>query len=205
MIAHKEHRTTLISLKTGKTIKIQPSRGTLKDSAAARKRYGILEKILLHKNPQNLKEVAENAFSMARTMFLKDGYHVPIALLLNGHQWVQVFQIELENRAAKYMMMRELANEVERQGADGVILINEIWIGEFDQDQPFVYPSERPDREEALAVLATNSAGEIVEMLSKIKRRRFRKPALEECTDGGELVRADILAPIQAVWRKRKT
>jgi len=58
------------------------------------------------------------------------------------------------------MFFRHIASIMKKTLATSIIIINEAWISEFDEKNPFLLPSDNPNRKEALCLIAANSEGE---------------------------------------------
>ena len=67
-------------------------------------------------------------------------------------------------------MMRSLAYEVAKRGADAVILIGEAWSAPADPSKPMMRAVNSPDRRELLTGTVVSKAGEPVSLAAEIKR-----------------------------------
>jgi hypothetical protein len=76
----------------------------------------------------------------------------------------------IEDTRSKYVMMRELANEVIKFGADAAMLVSEIWMAPADSVKPYERPSESSARIEALSLTVVRKEGEPVDLMAMIKR-----------------------------------
>ena len=98
--------------------------------------------------------------------------------------------------------MRQLADEVERIGAVGLIHIGEFWAAPLTDLKPGQLPSESAGRKEALQVTAATADGR-----SRIHSVEFRKNEAGQIEFGGEWVDDDpellgFLEPVRRVWRR---
>jgi hypothetical protein len=111
---------------------------------------------------------------------------------------IKLIPYQIENRAQKYVIMRALANEVIRYGADAVILVNEAWIARADEVGPFQFPAEIPSRLEALTMILARKEGDLLHYQAMINRVNG-KPKL----GGTELTRNPAsfsVAPFYEAW-----
>jgi hypothetical protein len=63
---------------------------------------------------------------------VKDGYHVPILELITP-DGSELHALEFADRPALYVMMRQVADQVERIGAIGLIHTAEAWFASASQ------------------------------------------------------------------------
>ena len=87
--------------------------------------------------------------SVARRTLAHDGFHLPYAFLFNQNlQPITVIGMHFEDQAEKYMAFRRLARQVDRLGADVVVLINEMWVAQMPEGGlgPAIEPSEQTPR-----------------------------------------------------------
>jgi hypothetical protein len=68
-------------------------------------------------------ELAAGYFVVAKAMFLRDGYHRSILLLFRDRKLIKPIEVGTEGTFQKYVVMRQLADEVTKSGADAAILI----------------------------------------------------------------------------------
>lgn len=171
MIGHTDERCLDIWLATGEPITYTSERRIISRERAAldSERYQISAnevKIAA----KNVEEVARHIFSMARRMFEIDKEHITIAFLLRGVEIVQMIQFTPEEHGEKYVLFRRLAHDVLRRGADGVILVGEIWMAPPNPNNPYMRAAESPVKTEALAASIATKIGEPFQLLAIIKR-----------------------------------
>ncbi|WP_188664740.1 hypothetical protein [Terasakiella brassicae] len=205
MVATSEYRSMQISLSNGQarnfgTVKKHVSR---EDMEIAKKRYYGDRPIEDNEKPSwNVEDMAENLFNMARTVFIKDGYHSNVALLIHPTKGILPMQLETEVRADKYLIMKKVADEVERHGSDIVVLINEAWTAPFDPENPYQYPAERADKKEMLLLVAAGKDGTNVNMSAEIIRNgnvATLATTQKHCNEGV----TNILQPIIDLWKRQ--
>lgn len=200
MIGSSEFRSILVSLKTGEpngftSKKVVASVNSLRE---VREHYG--DEMTRRAKPDNsLKKIGEYYFDTARMMFLKDGYHQSILMLFRNFKPIKLAALEVIERSDKYLAMEFVATDVERTGADLVLMIGEAWYAEHDPLNPYLYPSDKLDRGEKLCLWATserednfNLSAEIIRLGSKVSL----KQTIEEKSF------VQMFDPIRAVWRK---
>jgi hypothetical protein len=202
MVAVDAQRSVLISLKTGQRLEFErrPRDLAKADLELCEAKYGPVDAIRPDEDINTLRALAQWYFKVARRVFLTDGYHSPMALLIRDNKPIIHLEIRFDDRSQKYLMMRHLAAEVEMCNANAVILINEIWRGESNPQEPFVYPSEMQDRSEHLALSACSLPGETFHFTAEI-RREGDKVELGETLEH-EVGFAWIFEPIREVWRR---
>jgi len=201
MIGHDEKRAVIYSIKTGERIVFETEEldsGELIRAAA--ERYGTTLPSIKTQN-DSLIALAESYFAHARAMFLHDGYHISMAFLYKGTELVGQHLFQPEERKDKYLLLRQLATEVDRQNADRVMLIGESWFTTKPLGD-FVYPSEVAERREKLHLYASSAQNENVILTAIIVRNGDETSLEETVTELG--VFPNILAPIRAIWEKRK-
>jgi hypothetical protein len=149
--------------------------------------------------------------SVARRTLAHDGYHLPHAFLFTSdRQPLDAMELRFDDQAEKYLAFQGVARAVDRQGAEIVIIINEIWEAHMptaELSPTMLRPSERPDRTEALMVLVATSDGRHRSYHSPFTRDKDGRPVLGKTTSVDQQTQwAPSLAPIQSVWaRWRKT
>ena len=116
------------------------------------------------------EDVARNLFNVARTAFLRDGYHTPLLYLLKQYRPVEIFVTPVENRSEMYLQMRHLATEAIRRGADAAISISEAWMAPMAELAEYQKPSDVPTRKEALTLVLASKTGEPVQYFAVIER-----------------------------------
>lgn len=127
--------------------------------------------------------------------------HVPIAILLypNGH--ANIFGLQMQNRAEKHLMYRKLATDIEKSGANGIIVIAESWVLKLDKDKK----STHPNRQEALVLTAANSNGEVYPHAVIFTKDKNGKITFGEESIDFSKESSVFLTPIMSVWKKQKS
>jgi hypothetical protein len=172
MIRHGEPRATHISLSDGAPIKFETMRRPLAPDAGKvlTERYGVDPRAFFAVRPDSLEAHAQRLFELARMMFLRDGYHVPVVFLFRGTDQLRVTQMNVEQRKEKYLRSRFIADEVARLGADGVVMIGEAWLARQSVLKRYQAPAEAQDREEAVSLHMAVKSGATMSLMAKIHR-----------------------------------
>ena len=197
MVTSGEISTTYISLKTGKHSYLRTGFSDVQnvDQKTVEKRYGKLPDVTHPPKNPSLAQTSRQLFRFARQAICVDGYHITIGVLLQNNQPFQFIELNFEDRSDKYVKMRYITTEIRKFNADGFILIGEQWVSSFDPENPFVYPSDKEDRTEALGLTGCNSDGEDIFLSASI----IRKNGAIELSDTEEssLPAGSILTPVK--------
>ncbi len=206
MVATAEARSVRIHLPTGQFltpaqifIKADPRR-----MEQAAKRYGVTEGSLRKRRPgEDIIEGSAEWFRNAKGVLATDGYHHTIALLETADGNAELHLLDVPDRAGLYVLMRRLADEVERTGAVGLVHIAEFWAARPEELKPDQLPSESPARKELLQVTAATADGRV-----RVHSVEFRKNEHGEIEYGNEwvtddLVQSGFLEPVRRVWRRQ--
>lgn len=206
MLAQLWDRTIWIDVRTGERLMptVQALRTTEKNLKKATTRYfGGQAPRRKSKLPGDLVKDAAIWFEHAKTVLQKDGYHQPIAIVGHADGSCRIHVLVMDDRSDKYLVFRQLATEIEKIGGTSVVVINEMWVSKVRDGGSFGYPSDDPDRREALALVAADASGKICNHLVFFDRDENGKIRLSEqsiVTDDNPF----FLAPILAVWSKRQ-
>jgi hypothetical protein len=152
---------------------------TKTQKSALEKRYGSISKIFGPRSGDTLRERAERLFTAAKVMLVRDGYHIGIAFLISD-QTIQLVNIVFPNRAAKYVITRELAKYAVSVGAKSVIMIGEAWTAPIGSVPASGFASESKGRGEALVLNAANNQGEHFNISAQFYRKTFRRNKIKK-------------------------
>jgi hypothetical protein len=172
MIEHEAERSLLIRLKDGARMKLQ-SRSvqiTPEDEAEVEKESPVDLQDIFPGIGSTADETLASLFETARRVFLRDKYHDSIMFLLEGSRPVRIIGMQPEDQAEKYLLMRRTASEALKLGADGVILLGEVWSAPFDPKHPFRRPADAPNPLEYLTGTLVRKEGEPIQLMAQIKR-----------------------------------
>ena len=204
MIAQDWDRTIWIDLEDNQVIKTEESNIPILEKEEIKKHYpnlGIFNNDKISKKKdKDLKEEANFFFEHAKYILSIDGYHVPTAILLYPDGHANIFGFQMQNRAEKHLMYRKLAADIEKSGANGVIVIVESWGLILDKDKK----STHPNRQEALVLTAANSNGEVYSHAVIFTKDKNGKITFGEESIDFSKEFSVFLTPIMNVWKKQK-
>lgn len=172
MIGHSDSRSQNIWLATGQEIKLEQKKVEidLTETVKAAKRYGLDPKEILPSSAVDSESILNNLFATARKMLTIDGSHITIAFLLKGAAMASMVTLNMEEHGEKYLVMRKLADEVIKHGADAVIVIGEVWSARFDASKPYRRAVDSPEKDEFLTGTLVSKFGEPIHLRAKIIR-----------------------------------
>jgi hypothetical protein len=200
MIGHADSRSVNINLSDGSLVRLENRSKTVdvSDAKKVAKRYALRPETVFGPDTSSEETIAANLFRTARTMFLKDGYHITVLFLLRDQKPVQIIEMRPKTHGQKYLIMRHVAHEVIKYDADAVIVLSEVWTSPLDPQKPYQRAVDSPAREEALAARLALKGGEPIEWIAKI-RRNGRKLSLGETRINRDGILFS-LAPIYEAW-----
>lgn len=172
MIGHEESRSLLISLADGSMLEFKHEAVKI-DIAEAKKvaeRYPMNQTEVMGRDYESEEAIAAAYFELVRSVFLKDGYHLPFLFLFRNRKLVRMFPTSAENQQQKYLLMRSLANEVVRYAADATIMVDESWLAPASDLAPYQRPAELANRKEALVLTLVTKTEEPVQFIAMINR-----------------------------------
>ena len=85
-------------------------------------------------------------------------------------RFIKFMKIKVDNVQQKYMMMRHLAPEVTKTGADAAMLIGEAWMAPAGSIKPYERPADSSLRKELLHLLLVKKSGDPVDCMAIINR-----------------------------------
>lgn len=203
MLNSQRPRVVWIRLKDGRSFSLQQNIQTFSrnDSAneEARKRYGFHDAIAQAlKTARPFREECAAWFQHSKRILEVDAYLIPTALV-KTEKGMQFFQLRMNDRADKHMMLRDLADSCKRLDAIGVMFINEAWVASAEFAVTGKHAIDYPDRGEAIVLHGLKQNGEAVCCLNVFTRREGRI-----CFGGDEITEGDvpnIMAPFVKVWK----
>jgi hypothetical protein len=94
--------------------------------------------------------------------------------------------------------MRDLADEVSEQGADGVIMIGEMWKAAADPDNPYKRAADAVDKREVLGATLVRKTGGPVQLTADLCRQENSvRLGDTQISKGGQYF---LFEPIYEVW-----
>ena len=166
------------------------------------KRYKIDDQARRLSEAKTFPDVAKCFFQQARVAMLRDGYHTSLCLFLRGNSLITLIDITHPDRASRYVIMRDLAKLSRIAGADGVILISEVWTASQEDIPKSGFAVDAPNRREGLVLDAMNAKGERTSLSAKVERRKFGKKvkSLSETVDEAKDDIPFLLYPFMKEW-----
>jgi hypothetical protein len=200
MIGHADARSHDVWLAAGQSMDFEQKAVPFDraDAEQAAARYGINPQEVLLSTDSMPEETLNGLFATARRKFSVDGHHDIIAFLLRGSRPISMMQLALQEHGEKYIVMRRLANEVVKYGADGIIMLSEMWSAPYDASDPYRRAADAPNRREFLSGILVTKDGVPVQLLSLITRegRSAVLGETETLRDQAQIA----FAPIYAAW-----
>ncbi len=201
MIGHGDVRTQNVWLATGDAMELKQTRVEFDKNVAEK---AAKQWKLKPRQPVSIAQpidLMDELFDTARQMITASGYHDTIAFLLHGKKPVGIVQLAAQEHGEKYLLLRNLAHEVLKRGADGVILMGEIWKAPFDPTQPYRRAAEAPVKEEYLSAWLVTKEGDPVYRCAKILRKgkKLGLGETETYTDQAPI----ILSPVYEAWGRQ--
>jgi len=171
MIGHGDARSHNVWLATGQAMEIEQKTVEFDREQAEHivGKYGLDPKEMFPSIDPAPEATLNGLFATARKMFFVDGHHDTIAFLLRGAQPVNLMQLAVQEHGEKYLVMRMLANEVIKCGADGVIIISEVWSAPYDPSNPYRRAADAPERRELLSASLVTKIGDPVQLCASIE------------------------------------
>lgn len=205
MVATAAARSVRIHLPTGQVLttaqfSFKPEPRSMEETA---KRYGFSEGAVRKRQPgEDVITSSAVWFESAKRVLATDGYHNPIVLLETADGSGELHALDAPDRASHYVQMQQLADQVERLGAVGLIHIGEFWAAPAADLKPGQQPSELASRKEALQVTAATADGR-----NRVHSVEFWKTETGKIEFRSEWVSDDserlgFLAPVRRVWRR---
>jgi hypothetical protein len=174
MIAHEMPRALLISLKDGARLELQEKTITQtytpEEAAAALAKFPLDAAQIMGRKYSNYHELAQGYFELIRSVFLKDGHHETILFLFRDTKPLRQIGLEFEDHGQKYLIMRALAGEITKTGADAAMIVGESWSAPAERLRPYERPENSPYRVEFLTADLVSSTGEPISFRAHIAR-----------------------------------
>ncbi|MCX6899590.1 MAG: hypothetical protein NT105_12945 [Verrucomicrobia bacterium] len=197
-------RTTWLKLRDGTraSMAVVTQTVTKKDVPKVAQRYGAE---IMDNNPfageRSFRDRCIAFFNHAKLLLRKDGYHVSCALVETGKNFM-FFELRMDDRAEKHMVIRQLAKTVGRIKGKSVILIGEAWVAPTASVMPGSYAADCPTKAEGLILNGLTKDGDYISVHSIFRRTVEGIEFDEDIIDTGNL--SPILAPFLELWRIRK-
>jgi hypothetical protein len=154
-------RAVYLSMKDASTRGYRYLRSELQLSSQDQKRitkgYQIGNQVRQLQEAKTFRDVALIFFQRARVAMLRDGYHMSLCVALRGNSVIELIDFAHPDRASRYIIMRDLAKLLRIMGADGVILISEVWTASQENIPKSGFAVDAPNRGEGLILNAVNA------------------------------------------------
>ena len=151
-------------------------------------------------NPQaSLEDQARSFFEMARAVMIRDGYHRNVVLVVGSE--IRVIEIGAEDKAAKFLIWRDIAAVVRQLQATTVICIGEVWQARWDGKTFVAQVEDLPDKKEGVSLQAASAGGGFIDLFAEIHRSDDGTTTLGETENRSESrMVANYLAPVYEAW-----
>jgi hypothetical protein len=202
MVATAPFRTATVNLRTGDLIEavFRPVPMTAERGRNAERRYGLPE---LEPPPQTRDPLdwAPYYMEIAKRILARDKYHVEIAFLFPPNGPPYPLSTMPQDQQTKYLFMNDVATEVKRSGAKGIIVVADAWWLPPGIDlPPGKRPGEMKERVEGLHVTAARSDGSFRSLMTTYRRRLFGRIEFDETLEAGSETVPLFLGPVLRVW-----
>lgn len=205
MIGHEDARTLDVWLATGEPLEFEEVHKELRrgdvmaEASKFKERYGV-DPAKIYAESAEVHDHARSLFAVARKMFEKDGHHITIVILLRRGKPVDFHELRLGEHGHKFIMMRKLALQAQKIGADAAVLLSETWSAPANPAKPYLRAAHSPDRMELLTATAVSKDGDPLHLSAKILRdaNNVRLADTIEHVGGAHFA----FAPLYAVWQK---
>ncbi|MGI4880689.1 MAG: hypothetical protein ACRYG4_24760 [Janthinobacterium lividum] len=205
MIGHEDARTLDVWLATGKPLEFEEVRielgraEVMAEAPEFKKRYGV-DPTKMYADSGKAHDHARSLFAGARKMFEKDGYHITIVILLRGGKPIDFRELRPAEHGHKFMMMRTVAQLVQKSGADAAVLLSETWSAPANIEKPYMRAVDSPDRRELLTATTVSKDGDPLHLSAEILRddKKVRLADTVEYAGGAHFA----FAPLYEVWKK---
>jgi hypothetical protein len=172
--------------------------------AKAAKRYGptVTPDELNHEPIERARQLHR----VARTVYKRDGHHIPMLHLRRPDGEWELSSPLTEDKRDKFMLWHMTGVKVAAQGHDAYIFTSEVWTGPLPLT-PTPYPdlASQPEKGEALVTWVETSDGRGEQITSPIFRA-LGKPFLKRSvTAGVSGANEGFSAPIHRAWQERAT
>jgi hypothetical protein len=179
---------------------------TKEETEIARRRYQLDNIKIIHNNyeiPDPFKD-AEFYLEYAKRLLSKDKHHINIAFLyFPDKRNPRIMRLDFYDQAEKFLVMRHLADEVDRTGATGIIFISEAWTVDYKEcKDKLIRASQHPKRQEALVLHIATFNGEMRTYSTKFNRGLFNRISFGT-TEILDIKYNNFLEPVIKIWQEK--
>jgi hypothetical protein len=202
MVASRRARTVRRDLSSGALVEMEVASRQAPEIAPDEvlERYGPPFPITDPPKDASAFGLAEAFHKWGRKMLLADGGHVTITWLLRDGRPLQQISLEPEDQREKYLAIEEIAEVVDRLGADELIFSTEAWeavLVDEDDVRAELRLGEREDRAEVFVTYALQRGGECRVWESRMERTDHGLQLADTTTHEDSPL---FLAPVVRVW-----
>lgn len=204
MVANKEMRSVRLKL-SGKEFlggMMLPVKVAEEEGRKAYERYDPMhEDLPKWSKKDDIFEIAEWFASRAKKVLAQDKYHSGMVVLQMRDGGLEFMSVNPGDQSENYLMMRQVADQVERTGAKGLIHICESWVASPEESVARgLRVSEAPNRREALTVTVAAEDGRVKTFITLFSRSDDGEIHLEQTVEV-EPGTPYFLEPVRKVWR----
>ncbi len=204
MMISNSIRTKQISLKSLQSKEVIEKKVNINDELVnkAVKRYKIKkDNNDIQFNTNDLVQFGKNLLKMAKKVLEKDGYHLPMVFLFDKNNQIILYKmITPENKSDKFIMIQQIANDVKRTGAEGIIFLCESWVTTDIESYLKGIPTElHKEKKECLAVHIASKSMINTSFTSFFRRNKLGKIIFDEIEEDN-VVNSGMLTPIIKIW-----
>jgi hypothetical protein len=163
MIAGEQRRRVVVKLQSGATVERRERTISIPNAQrqweALREQFGkdLPDPTTVPRD--DLMAMGRYLHEMGRFALVRDGYHLQFVQLTRGKELVAIKVVTPEDQADKHLLWHSIAEEVAREGVDGVISTGEMWQAPYDPAFPERAASESPERREILQTSVASAKG----------------------------------------------
>ena len=168
--------------------------------ATVEERYGDAIRAIPREN-DTLRGRVRWYHELARVLLVRDGHHISVAFIRRHGSTIRTVELTPEDQQQKYLLMDQLASEVEATGADEIVFTSEVWFAPHvppDDPRFGLRAEQREDRREALSTLGATREGELASLHSTFTRDGQRIVLVEPVETVVSI--ALSIRPVLKVW-----
>lgn len=171
MIGHGDARSLDVFLADGRPIEVAAIKKSFDQREASKnfQRYNVKPEEVFGERG-TVEGMMRGLFATATKMFLVDKYHHTILILVKNCQPVHIARLVPGEHGDKYLIMRKMAQEALKRGADAAILPGEAWVAPADPSHPYRRAADAPERTEYLIASLATKDGPPRQISSRIVR-----------------------------------
>jgi len=199
MRSFAEYRIVCLKLPTKEVVRFvefeQESEKDFKETIA---HYKLSEFKNNKKTTTSLRTLVEDSLELGKRILGVDGYHNLTIISIDNKRRVYISQTAFDDQDDKYMFWNQFAKKVKHDKITEIIVIGETWISSFDPKQPWLKPSDVPDKKEALQAVGISCKGDEITIIAPFTNMEG-KIEFEENIEPDK-VGVSFLEPIKRAW-----